>query len=240
MADGQVERIPFDDPRLGRHIRHDPRSRNFALPRHADLSQPVKWRNWGQKLDQGDLGACTGYAAAHCLNHMPMRASIRPRPTLKNAQAEEFYSIATGLDPWPGQWRPDDTGSSGLAACQAAVHLGFATGYRWAFGFDHGRAALRDGPLMMGSYWDWNMFEPDKDGYIRTGGGVAGGHEFIITADYPDLGEVWGLNSWGPSWGGWGPVQRNGYRTHPGMFRMKYPVFRELLERDGDLVRPVA
>jgi hypothetical protein len=236
MADGQVEQIPDDTagrgvnvPRLGRHIRHDPLSRNFPLPRTGvDLTTSVSWRNWGGKLDQLDIGACTGFAGAHCLNHMPLRASLRPARTLKAADALDLYRWATRNDPWPGVWEPDDTGSSGLAVCQAMVASGKAREYRWAFGFDHGRAALREGPLMQGSYWTWDMFSPDADGRVHPVGVDAGGHEYLWVGDDVKRQRSWFLNNWGASWG------------IKGKFYMTWDDHRALLERDGDLVRPVA
>src|SRR5262245_14501855 len=61
------------DPRLGRHVRHDPRSWNFAFGAVADTSRLASVRHESQipTLDQGQLGSCTGNAATKCLSYEP-------------------------------------------------------------------------------------------------------------------------------------------------------------------------
>jgi hypothetical protein len=227
MADGQVELIPFDDPRLGRHIRHDPRSRNFALPRGAPPTKDVKHRNWGRKLEQY-VGSCTGHTGAHFLNHMPHRASVRPRKTMTTEDAMRFYSRATHLDPWPHVYPPTDLGSSGLAVCEAIVEEGLATRYEWAFGFDHGLSQISAAPLMQGSWWTYDMYFPDPDGRVHPTGRRVGGHEYLWAGVDVRRQRSWFLNSWGAEWG------------VGGRFYLTWDDHADLLAQDGDLVRPVA
>jgi hypothetical protein len=53
--------------RLGRHVRHDPRSRAYQVRPRAPLAKSVSWERQTPILDQGDLGSCTGNAACGVL-----------------------------------------------------------------------------------------------------------------------------------------------------------------------------
>jgi C1A family cysteine protease len=63
--------------------------------------------------------------------------------------------------------------------------------------------------MVLGTSWHWNMFDPDSSGYLRLGGGNAGGHAYLAVAvnrnrinpDRSDGGSIRILNSWGESWG---------------------------------------
>lgn len=52
-----VRALPRTDPRLGRHIEHDPRSRAFPAPASTPVTSKT-WRHYGPVLDQGQLGSC--------------------------------------------------------------------------------------------------------------------------------------------------------------------------------------
>lgn len=235
MADGQIEYIPWDKNMghgLGRHIRHDPRSRNFAAPRKAEPTRDKRHHRYGSVLNQGQLGACTGFTGAHNLNSAPMRSifTLLKSPTFKAEDAISFYSGATARDPFPGVYPPDDTGSSGLAVAQELQARGHVKLYEWAFGFQHGLGVISQRPLMQGSYWTYNMFYPTIDGQVRPTGGDAGGHEYLWmgvelrSKTTRSDNRSWFLNSWGAEWG------LNGY------FWMTWDDHEALLARDGDLV----
>lgn len=231
-----LEYLPWEAPEgvsLGRHIRHDERNRGFALPRAAAPDVDVRHRNWGRKLYQDGIGSCTCHTAAHAVNTMPLRAQRRPAKTLTNADAFALYRIATARDPWPGTWEPDDTGSSGQAACIALVGTGRATGYRWAFGYEHGRTQIAEAPLMQGTWWYTGMFDPSPSGQVRPTGARAGGHEYLWVGTEVRNGERrnWFLNSWHRREHPWG---KGGY------FWMTEADHRSLVDdQQGDLVRPV-
>lgn len=211
--------------RYGRHVEHDPRSRAFPArvvdPRHRDT---VLWRHFGPVLDQGGLGACTGFALVQCLNSGPYAAA--GRPLLGAADAKRLYAAATVIDGIPGQYPPDDTGSSGLAVCKAGKAEGLLRGYRHAFGLDHLLGALQRGPLMVGTGWTASMSRPDSVGMVAVHGRVVGGHEYVVLGvDYRGKWLIC-LNSWGPTFG------------LSGTFKVRLADMDALLERQGDVTVP--
>ncbi len=210
---------------LGRHVEHDPRSRAFpATSLVAPAVRSVRWPHYGPVLDQGGLGACTGYAMAQCLNTGPLHDRNRQ---LGGAEAEALYSLATTLDDIEGHWPPDDTGSSGLAVGKAAVARELIREYRHAFGIDHLLGALQFGPAIVGTDWREGMDTPDADGMVHATGAVRGGHEWLALGVDLEHGHIIGLNSWGPSWG------------MGGGFYLPLADMRGLLAHDGDVTVPV-
>lgn len=199
------------DPRLGRHVQHDPRSLHFAhgvLPKTA--IKTVDWTRRAPIFDQGSLGSCTGNAAAglvgtDCatrtgLTSVEISGNILP---VDETLAVQVYSLATQLDEFQGAYPPDDTGSSGLGAAKALVRLGLAAKYTHAFSINALQSALQSGPVMVGTVWMQSMFDVDPDGFVIVDrkSQVAGGHEYVISA-YNATRQAYRIdNSWGDSWG---------------------------------------
>ncbi|MFF8589928.1 hypothetical protein ACF061_00570 [Streptomyces sp. NPDC015220] len=198
------------DPRLGRHVQHDPRSLTYAhgvLPKSAIRS--VDWTRRAPIFDQGRTGSCTGNAAAglvgtDCaartgLTSVEISGHILP---VDETLATQVYSLATQLDDIQGVYPPDDTGSSGLGAAKALIKLGLASAYKHAFSVDALKSALQTGPVMVGTVWMESMFDVDPDGYVVVDrkSSVAGGHEYVISA-YDVNRQAYRIdNSWGESW----------------------------------------
>lgn len=195
------------DRRLGRHVNHDARSLRFRAPakdprklqsrRHA-VNSPI--------LDQGNVGACTGYSLVNVLASGVFWSAgkkvLSPTDALVNgAVALNFYSEATRLDPWEGVYEPDDTGSDGLSAAKAAHAHGLISGYQHATSLAAALTGLAERCVMFGIGWRSGMYEPDSDGRIRITGDVEGGHE--ITADEIDVERerIWFRQTWGPGYG---------------------------------------
>lgn len=214
--------------RLGRHVRHDPRSVTFGVaPMPRSAMRSVMWPGSNaEALNQADLGACTGFATAQCLNCDPWGRG------LTNADARKIYSLATTKDPFEGQWPPTDTGSSGLAAMQAARELGYIASWQAAFSLDDVLAALQTRPGILGIAWFAGCDAPDSEGRIAPTGGVRGGHEILIAGCDLEAGDVWLRNSWG-DWG----VERFG---QSGYFRLSFLEFHALLVLQGDAYFPGA
>ena len=212
-----VEHYTPTDPRLGRHIEHDPRSLDFAhhvLPKSA--LKPADWTRRIPILDQGQLGSCTGNALTGVLgtdsagrtatlqvtveadSHGIFKAGTH---TLDEQFALSAYELNTRLDGVPGQYKPDDTGSSSLGAGKSGKALGLLSGYTHAFTLQAMQTALQAGPVLIGIPWLQSMFTPGADGTVPVDqdSGVAGGHELAVSAWDGSRFRI--DNSWGASWG---------------------------------------
>lgn len=205
---------------LGRHLdaaaRHDPRSR--AFPAAAAPLRTVMHAH-GPVLDQGAVGSCTGHAAAAALNCAVLRGRRR---YLSHKDAEALYSAATKVDAFPGAWPPTDTGSDGLSVAKAARAKGYITSYQHAFGVGHALGALVKGPIIVGTAWSANMWEPDANGFVHPGGEVDGGHEYALIGLDVEHQFVLAQNSWGD----WGPLG--------GLFKLSFTDLGALLADGGD------
>lgn len=207
----------------GRHLNHDDRAYGYpvgVLPRSA-----VKAVQWGSALialDQGSLGSCTANAGTGLLatdsaaNPGVGGVSIGPAGakashgvftagfyTLDESFAVLLYELATRIDPFPGQYKPTDTGSDGPSVAKALKLLGLAKSYSHAFSTDAAKAAVQKGGLLWGTEFPYSAETPDADGVIDLdpSSGIAGGHEMVITGYDPATG-LWTVrNSWGPDWG---------------------------------------
>lgn len=183
--------------RYGRHVEHDEASKLF--PAATRPLADVFHEHVGPILDQGQLGSCTGNAAAQALNTRPLY--VTGRRLLGEGDAVAIYSWATHHDGIKGVFPPDDTGSSGLAVAKALHALGLIVGYRHAFGLAHTLGALTVAPVIIGTVWTDAMEEPDADGTIHFEGSVMGGHETCLVGIDVEGQRVRGLNSWSESWG---------------------------------------
>lgn len=195
----------------------------------APTSRSVLWGHHAPILDQGQLGSCTGNALSQALNTDYLAAGRAPigGAYLGEADAVKLYSRATTLDSDPANYPPTDTGASGLTVAKAGVQLGYLKSYQHCFGFDHFAAALQLSPLIVGTDWLSNMFNPNSKGHVSVTGSVEGGHEYLaLGIDYAHKTLTF-LNSWGASWG------------VGGRFTMSFAGFTKLLNAQGDATVPV-
>jgi hypothetical protein len=211
---------------LGRFVEHDPQSRQYPARRATQL-KTVLWSHKAPVLDQGSLGSCTGNALAQCLNTTKFRLSRPNGRYLDESVARNLYSRATHLDSDPQYWPPTDTGSSGLAVAKAGMQLGYLTSYTHAFGMDHFLAAIQLSPVIIGSDWLEDMFNPSTKGWVNVSGNVAGGHEYLALGANMIGRYVTCLNSWGQGWG------------VNGRFRIHFDDFAKLLANQGDVTVPI-
>jgi hypothetical protein len=227
--------LPWSDdrPRLGRHVNHDPRSLRYphpVLPRSAIASQ--HWTRRCPVLDQGDLGSCTGQAAAGWIG---TDNTIRQgRADVTEDLAVQLYEAATRLDSFDGEYPPTDSGSDGVSVTKALQRAGYVTAYTHGFSLRALDTALQVGPALIGIPWYQSQFDPASDGRIRvdTTSGLAGGHELIVDQVVATTAGVvtqyWVTNSWSQDWG----VGGRGYFTAADL--------ATLLADDGDVTVPAA
>lgn len=216
--------------RLGRHVLHDPRSRDYdaqpiAKPRplvttlHETVCPP-----W----DQGQIGSCTANAAL---------GTLMTKPTWNGSwhfaepDALSLYEQETRLDDRqiPGEYPPDDTGSTGLWSMKALKAAGYIRAYRHAFSISTVLHLLLDYPVSTGIPWLNSMFEVDKTGTIvyDERSGIAGGHQVCLVGLDVDREAVRVRNSWGTGWG------EGGYAW------LAFDAYNSLLHQQGDAVVPV-
>jgi hypothetical protein len=185
---------------LGRLVEHDGRSLAYDIARTVPQEiKPVEWQRHSPILDQGDLGSCTGNAMAGWLACEPHCTSDAEGADLDEQAAVDLYSAATRVDIWPGQWPPDDTGSSGNAVAKAAREMGYITRWSWAFSGLSMLRALQLGPVIVGVPWYESMFDPDVAGTVEPHGDIVGGHEFLVRGWNGRY--LLADNSWTASWG---------------------------------------
>ncbi len=218
-----IPEAPDNPYRLGRSVNHDERSKAYPAAL-APTYKAVWWPHYGPVINQGQIGSCTGNALVDCLMTGPL---YRQGRNLSEPDAVRAYERATQIDPFPGQYPPDDTGSDGLDACKAGVEFGWLKGYTHAFGLDACLRALTLGPVMIGIPWYTSMFNPGPGGVLTVSGTVAGGHEVALTA-ITASGMVRILNSWGSSW------------AVSGTAFLRFADLAALLGQNGDVTVPVS
>lgn len=205
---------------LGRVKRHDPRSVAYLVPRAASATS-AKWARQVPVFDQGDVGSCTGNAAAGVAGTDPFYATLPVGVVVDEALALRLYSAAETID-GDGPYPPNDNGSSGLSVAQAAKADGLFSGYLHITSVAAALTAILSGPFIVGSDWFEGMDEPTVDGYVNATGAVRGGHEYECFAFGADADRWWFWNSWGPSFG------------VGGTFCYSSATFAKLLSADGD------
>lgn len=214
---------PGNPYRLGRSVRHDPRSLRYTV-KATGRPQTKIWQRRIPVLDQGELGSCTGNATVGVLGTEPFYSQLTPvqRQALGEDEAVRLYSLATQLDDFPGDYPPTDTGSSGLDVAKAAVKLGYLAGFQHITSIAAAQTAIVTGPFLVGTNWYDGMFNPTADGEVKISGSFAGGHEYECYG-YDAEADRWHFyNSWGESW------------AKGGAFWMSGGTFAKLLGEQGD------
>ena len=229
MAGNDIRRIHMPEQRvegmrLGRHINHDPRSRDYAAAGATQIVS-VSHQATGLPLDQGKIGSCTANALCGALDSVPNFKGANP---LTESDAVSLYELETKLEGQP--YPPNDPGGSGLMVCKAAKERGLISSYRHAFGIQRALEALVLRPVITGIGWYTSFDHPDTStGLVEIGPGatVRGGHEIVADGIDAEKKLVWFWNSWGSGWG------------LGGRFCMSFDTWDRLLQEDGDVTVPV-
>ena len=221
----------FDNvARLGRHVNHDPRSRQFAFDGSKVTLSNAKHKRYIPVLDQGNLGSCTAESGTGLLGTTGIWESLTTG--LLSTTDEDFdqkfavqlYSDATKVDPYDGEYPPTDTGSDGLSVAKVLKSRGLISGYQHTFSIDDCLSALSLQAVMVGVSWYESMFTPDSNAFVSVAAKskVAGGHEFVLDEINVDKEFVGATNSWGTGWG------------QDGRFYMTFDTLGRLLGENGD------
>lgn len=184
--------------KFGRLVQKDKRNLEYPLPKMV-VPSTMRKRFWwsGPIYDQGETSMCVGYAGYGWLTGGPVINHPKFKP-------EDLYHLAQDYDEWPGS---DYDGTSTLGLMKALKAKAYVGDYRWATDAETLVAwILTMGPVLVGTDWFADMFEP-KDHFLHPTGDNQGGHEWrIIGADRdkhcPDgtHGAARMVNSWGSKW----------------------------------------
>ena len=190
-------------PGLGRKPAPDTRDLGYSVTKPlAAALPPVNrvlryWNANGWWGDQGEKPQCVGYACVHLLEDGPVTQSGK----VPIVQPATLYIEAQKVDEFPGP-PPAYDGTSVRAGIKALQARGFVEAYYWATTTKQIiDAILTLGPVVMGTDWLENMFEPDEAGFLDVSGRVVGGHAYLANGVNVNAGFFRIKNSWGRSWG---------------------------------------
>lgn len=193
------------------HGRYDERSLLYTANRRLNTTKSVRNRRWSREqgsVDQGSyqcrvcrqFGACTGYSGLFTALTTP-RVMTRSSALSVHQAAHRIYHGAQFHDQWYGQFESYE-GSSVLGTCQYLKKNGNLKEYVWSRTLQEVLICLSNyGPVIAGTDWEWDMFEPNAGGLIGVSGGLAGGHAYELIGINVDLQLVEIANSWGTGWG---------------------------------------
>jgi hypothetical protein len=221
---------PAHPYRLGRHQVHDALVRDLEAV--VDLLEDIKsvtHEEFVPVWDQGRIGDCTANAAYGCLVTAPFG---RPGVHYDENDSVALYELETKLDDSqiPGEYPPDDTGSSGPWSMMALHQLGLIASWRHTRHLHVALRMLNHGPISIGTTWYMSMAEPDADGMLAVdeASGVAGGHQVCVVANDAQNRRVKIRQSWGTDWG-----------IESGHCWLSWSDLEFLLSQGGDVVQPV-
>src|ERR1700730_16273458 len=218
LFSGQLAEQVVPGRRLGRHVLHDPRSRDFPAARAPKVIS-VTHAASGLPLNQGNIGPCTANALCGALDSAPDSSSGR---VYDEKAAVQLYELETKLEGKP--YPPNDPGGSGLMVCKAAKQLGWISSYKHAFGLQHALEALVLRPVITGIKWYSSFDSPDPaTGLVKLdpSSTVRGGHEIVADEIDAENKLVWFWNSWGTQY------------ALGGRFCMAWDTWGTLLEDQG-------
>ncbi|WAL67160.1 hypothetical protein ORV05_05050 [Amycolatopsis cynarae] len=217
--------------RLGRHQVHDALVPERDAHRHLrhwfDDIRSVTHREIAPVFDQGRTGSCTANAALGCLVTEPFATGV----IYTEADAVALYELETKLDDSqiPGEYPPDDTGSTGPWSMQALEQQGKIKSFVHTRSSHLALRLLNHGPLSLGVPWLTSMFTVDDTNTIVVNptSGLAGGHQVCVVGNDVDGQRVLIRNSWGAGWG------------EDGHAWLTWSALDYLLHEGGDVVQPV-
>jgi len=196
----------------------------IEVPPRIDLNHYLKWGI--PVLDQGNEGACTGFALATVANYLLHRRQVDPDKVPVSPRM--IYEMAKRYDEWPGEWYE---GSSARGAMKGWHKHGICAETVWPylpgkvdriltseritdaikrplgayFRVNHKdvvamHSALAEVEILFATaivHEGW--YSPNEQGEIEPTEKTLGGHAFAIVA-YDENG-FWVQNSWGTDWG---------------------------------------
>jgi len=167
----------------------------------APPAPPVDVPAWSDTavFEQGQYGTCVGNGWAG------WGASAPVQDVYTEVDARAIYFEATVIDGQPDN--PDSPGggqqgSTVRSGAKAMVNRKRLAAYAFATTLaDVNEWLDNHGPVVFGTNWTADMFNPDANGYVRPTGVLKGGHCFLCL-ERLDVEKAYRFrNSWGTGWG---------------------------------------
>lgn len=194
------ENVPHSLGRAG--VWHDPRNRDYralvvAPPRNDRPNEP--W--WTRDVyNQDPEPSCVAQMGVGLMRTSPLRHGFDQWGAFDDYdERQQLYLECQHHDPWAGT---NYDGTSTDAVFKVLRLRGAISGWRWLFG----EKELREwvtwyGPAGVGTIWTWDMFTPDRKGFIHPTGNTAGGHAYRVVQFSAAQDAYRIVNSWGKRWG---------------------------------------
>jgi len=196
-----IPEIKVEGKPLGRHI-YRPEGwdkRAMALP--PITPKTTKWTRHCPPFNQGQIGSCTGNAAAGALMTDPYWVAGR---NLTEDDAVKFYSQATHYSSPNGEYYPpNDTGSSGYAVAEALEKDGLIKSFSHVTNINDALGALTLSAGIFGVSWMDTFDNPLPSGEVplTPNSQIRGRHEIEAFGIDVEQKQVWFYQSWGETWG---------------------------------------
>jgi hypothetical protein len=221
------------DYRIGGPL--DPRNKQFrVIAAPTDLLSRSRYWVPGPVLDQGREGACVGFGCTAEAMASPVRRRFyfadpgsELAPADPNEVARELYRRAQQIDEWEETREGGTEGTSVLAGMKVGQERGWWSGYAWALNMGELRAALEEGPVVIGVEWRSGMYDTNRYGVVIPSGEVVGGHCLLVTG----YSAIRDLYRWRNSWG-------KGYGINGNGWIMPYDLNRILFQAGGEAAVP--
>lgn len=198
---------------LGARRNTDLRNERYRIT-PVGAPRTVRWPRFIPVIDQGDVGSCVGQAYCGALGSGALWQSLSAalQPVIMadpRDYGEGIYSDATAIDPFPGEWPGEDTGTDTRSGAQVLLDRSLVQRYDWLTGDDPGALALdivtklAEQPLIIGIPWFDSFDWPDSNGVLTLAPGaeIRGGHALVVDECNVE-GQFIGItNSWGAGWG---------------------------------------
>lgn len=174
-----------------------------------------EWNNPRSILDQEDTNHCVGFSGAQWGNTDPVNDNYTER------DGHVIYYECKVFDGEPNE----ENGSVLRSLGKALKARGRISAYAFANSVDEGLEWVKTkGPLVVGTDWYDDMFNPDANGLVTALGPLVGGHAYLCNGFDADKDELLYINSWGRNW------------ANDGHFRISLMDAKYLHSREGEIM----